>query len=53
MLTRMDASEAWQAELASRSWDRLFLAGNDFAAYLAQDTDRIRSVLQGLGLAAG
>ncbi|RQP06031.1 MAG: tripartite tricarboxylate transporter substrate binding protein [Paracoccus sp. BP8] len=53
MLTRMDASEAWQAELASRSWDRLFLAGDDFAAYLAEDTDRIRSVLQGLGLAAG
>lgn len=53
MLTRMDASEAWQAELASRSWDRLFLAGDAFAAYLAEDTDRIRSVLQGLGLAAG
>lgn len=53
MLTKMDASEAWQAELANRSWDRLFLAGDDFAAYLAQDTDRIRSVLQGLGLAAG
>ena len=53
MLTKMDASEAWQAELANRSWDRLFLAGDEFAAYLAEDTDRIRSVLQGLGLAAG
>ncbi|XQZ43442.1 tripartite tricarboxylate transporter substrate binding protein [Paracoccus yeei] len=53
MLTKMDASEAWQAELANRSWDRLFLAGDDFSAYLAKDTDRIRSVLQGLGLAAG
>lgn len=53
MLTKMDASEAWQTELTNRSWDRLFLAGDDFAAYLEEDTARIRTVLQGLGLAAG
>lgn len=53
MLTKMDASEAWQTELENRSWDRLFLAGDEFAAYLEEDTARIRTVLQGLGLAAG
>ncbi|WP_435166777.1 Bug family tripartite tricarboxylate transporter substrate binding protein [Falsirhodobacter sp. 1013] len=51
LLTKMDASEAWQTALKDRAWDRLFLSGDEFAAYLEEDTARIRGVLQGLGLA--
>ncbi|SNR61723.1 hypothetical protein [Paracoccus sediminis] len=52
VLTRLNASEAWQTELASRSWTPLFLAGDEFAVYLNEDTARIRTVLEGLGLVA-
>ncbi len=52
LVTKMDASEGWQAALKERSWDRLFLAGDDFAAYLAEDTAQITETLKSLGLAS-
>ncbi|MCO6391565.1 tripartite tricarboxylate transporter substrate binding protein [Aliihoeflea aestuarii] len=51
LVTKMDASPAWQQELANRSWTRLFLAGDEFATYLEEDTNRIRDILEDLGLA--
>lgn len=51
LVTKMDASESWQKALAERSWDRLFLAGDDFAAYLEEDIAQIGETLKSLGLA--
>lgn len=51
LVTRMDASPVWQQELEARSWTRLFLAGDDFASYVEEDTRRIRGILEDLGLA--
>ncbi len=51
LMTQMDASEKWQNELATRSWTRLFLAGDEFAKYLEEDTQRIAGILKDLGLA--
>lgn len=53
LVTTLDASEAWQTALSERSWDRLFLAGDDFEVYLAEDINRIKETLASLGLAAG
>ncbi|MCJ8141138.1 Bug family tripartite tricarboxylate transporter substrate binding protein [Falsirhodobacter halotolerans] len=53
LVTKMDASTPWQEALAARSWDRLFLTGDEFSEYLTADTARIRNVLVGLGLAQG
>lgn len=52
LMTKMDASEGWQAALKERSWDRLFLAGDEFAAYLEEDTAQITETLKSLGLAS-
>ncbi|WP_173934704.1 tripartite tricarboxylate transporter substrate-binding protein [Chelativorans sp. Marseille-P2723] len=51
LMTEMDATAEWQEELERRSWSRLFLAGDEFAAYLEEDTQRIRGILEDLGLA--
>lgn len=51
LMTKMDASAKWQDELKTRSWTRLFLSGDAFAAYLEEDTQRIRGILKDLGLA--
>lgn len=51
VVTKMDATEKWQSELKTRSWTRLFLAGDEFAKYLEEDTRRIGGILKDLGLA--
>jgi putative tricarboxylic transport membrane protein len=51
IVTKMDASEKWQSELKTRAWTRLFLAGDEFAKYLEEDTQRIAGILKDLGLA--
>lgn len=50
VVTKMDATEKWQSELKTRSWTRLFLAGDEFAKYLEEDTQRIGGILKDLGL---
>lgn len=52
LMTKMDASESWQNALKERSWDRLFLSGDEFAAYLEEDTAQITETLKNLGLAS-
>lgn len=52
LVTKMDASESWQNALKERSWDRLFLAGDEFATYLEEDTAQITETLKSLGLAS-
>ena len=53
LMVKMDESEAWQQQLKDRSWERLFLAGEEFDAYLKEDIERISGILQELGLAGG
>jgi putative tricarboxylic transport membrane protein len=51
MVTKMANSESWKQEVKTRGWFDLFLPGDAFATYIAEDTKRIRGVLQEIGLA--
>ncbi|MGY4719757.1 Bug family tripartite tricarboxylate transporter substrate binding protein [Naumannella huperziae] len=48
--TRMNDSEAWQNELATRGWTNSFLAGDEFAAYLTEQDKMVADTLTELGL---
>jgi putative tricarboxylic transport membrane protein len=47
----MAASDAWNAELATKGWVNTFLAGDDFATYLDQQIVATTAILQELGIA--
>lgn len=47
---KMYASQAWKAELAENGWDDAYLPADEFAAYLDAEQDRVRTVLDKLGL---
>jgi putative tricarboxylic transport membrane protein len=46
----MVKSEGWQAVLKEKNWLDLYLAGDDFAAFLAEENARITTTLQQIGL---
>lgn len=52
LLRRMTGTPTWHAELARHRWDDAFMAGAEFAQYLAAETARIEALLRRLGLAA-
>jgi putative tricarboxylic transport membrane protein len=43
-------SEAWQAQLKSRNWMDVYLAGDDFAAFLKAENERVTGTLKAIGL---
>ena len=43
-------SEAWQAQLKSRNWMDVYLAGDEFAAFLKAENERITTTLKAIGL---
>lgn len=43
-------SEAWQEILATNGWDNVFLAGDEFAAYIEEENATITEVLKEIGL---
>jgi putative tricarboxylic transport membrane protein len=47
----MAASDAWNAELATKGWVNTFLAGDAFAAYLDEQIVATTAILQDLGIA--
>ena len=47
----MVASPQWQQTLASRNWLDTFLAGDEFAAYLADEVEKTTAILRDLGIA--
>jgi putative tricarboxylic transport membrane protein len=47
----MAASDAWNAELATKGWVNTFLAGDDFAAYLDTQIVETTAILKDLGIA--
>ena len=47
-----DATEtpAWKATLAKLGWQGVFLGGEDYARFLAEDTQRIAGIIDSLGI---
>jgi len=51
MIQAMRDSPSWQSELEKHDWNDVFLTGDAFAAYLAEETQRITAILTEVGLA--
>ncbi len=49
-LTDLAESPEWQQVLADRGWDDQFLAGEEFEQFLDEEQERVRGVLEDLGL---
>lgn len=47
---KMAKSAAWQKTLADKGWADTYLAGDDFAAQLKQDTESTAAILKEIGL---
>jgi putative tricarboxylic transport membrane protein len=50
LMTRMNGSDAWKAELTKRDWTGIFLAGDDFGKYITSEEERIGAILKDLGI---
>jgi putative tricarboxylic transport membrane protein len=50
MIDTMVKSDAWQEQLAANGWIDLYLPGDEFVGYIAEETERVRGVLTQLGL---
>jgi putative tricarboxylic transport membrane protein len=50
IVDRTVKSEAWQAKLKERGWMDIYLAGDDFAAFLDEENERITGTLKAIGL---
>ncbi len=50
MLTRMHQSASWREVLATQDWTDAFLTGDQFAAFLRQEDERVPRVLRDIGL---
>lgn len=50
LVRQMTATPAWREELAAHGWTNLFLPGEDFARFLAEETARIDAALTRIGL---
>jgi putative tricarboxylic transport membrane protein len=50
LLTQLNESAAWQEALATNGWDNVFLAGDDFGQFIAEENATITDVLKSIGL---
>jgi putative tricarboxylic transport membrane protein len=50
-ITEMHDSDEWQQTLETQGWTDAFVTGDDFTSFLDDESDRVESVLSGLGLA--
>jgi putative tricarboxylic transport membrane protein len=50
-ITEMHDSDAWQQVLTDQGWTDAFQTGDEFSTFLAEESERVESVLSGLGLA--
>lgn len=50
VVQRMVNGPTWKAEAAKKGWTTTFLAGDDFAKFIASETGRITGILTDLGL---
>lgn len=51
LVDRMHSSQQWKDALAENGWTDAYLSGDQFAAFLQSENDRVRQVLSELGLA--
>ena len=49
-IEKMVNSASWQATLETKGWVNTYLAGDDFAAQLAADTEATEAILKDIGL---
>jgi putative tricarboxylic transport membrane protein len=49
-LSAVNESEEWQTVLETNGWDNVFLPGDEFTAYLEEQTAEVTTVLQEIGL---
>lgn len=50
LMTRMNASPQWQAELRTKGWTGVFLPGDAYKTYVEREFERIGLILRELGL---
>ncbi len=50
MLTQVNESEEWTTTLETNGWDNVFLAGDEFEAYLVEEDAVISQILTEIGL---
>lgn len=50
LVTDMHNSPEWKVALATKGWTDAFITGEEFAAFLASENDRVAKVLRELGL---
>ena len=50
-INKVVTSDAWKEILKARGWSDYYLAGDEFASFLTEETERVRGVLTSLGLA--
>ncbi|WP_430396555.1 Bug family tripartite tricarboxylate transporter substrate binding protein [Ferrovibrio sp.] len=50
LMRKMNQSAAWKEQLTARDWTDIFLAGDDYAKYIASEIARIGDILKELGL---
>ncbi|MEV0564133.1 tripartite tricarboxylate transporter substrate binding protein [Dactylosporangium sp. NPDC050588] len=50
LVTDMHNSPEWKVALATKGWTDAFIAGDEFAAFVASENDRVVKVLRELGL---
>jgi putative tricarboxylic transport membrane protein len=50
LVQAMQESETWQNEVETRGWADYYLAGEEFVAFLEEERQRVRGVLEDIGL---
>lgn len=50
VLTKMQKTDEWQQAMARNGWTDAFLTGEEYAAFIQSESDRVESVLTDLGL---
>jgi putative tricarboxylic transport membrane protein len=50
LITKMHDTKEWKDALTAKGWTDAFLAGDEFAAFLKTENDRVAGVLRELGL---
>lgn len=48
--TKLSQSDAWKAVLEAQGWEDYFLAGDEFGAFIAEETERQGQILKDAGL---
>jgi putative tricarboxylic transport membrane protein len=48
--SKLHDSDAWKAVLETQGWDDYFMAGDDFGAFIAEETERQGKILRDAGL---